>query len=116
MVVRFTLTAAEKGTQVTRKPVKKPTSFKIDRLEEGGGKSDDGEEEGGEKCCHQLVGDLPLENDHHSDPLARIRGVPCNEGPVGDEEEGEVKPLLHLQVFGHQGHCGQVEGVHRHLN
>ena len=65
-------------------------SLKEEGLEEGGGKGDQHQEEGGEVGGHHLRHDFPLQVNIHLDPFTLLRSICVDKLIVVDEEKVHV--------------------------
>ena len=84
--------------------------LKEEWLEEGGGKGDHEEEEGGEVGGQHLAHDLSLQKDPH--PHSRLL---VTEIPSAHMKQIHISILLHPQLFWDQPHCGCIHVGGSHL-
>ena len=83
-------------------------------LEEGGGKGDEHEEEGGEIGRHHLTHDLPFHRDRHTDSLS---GVTCiDEVVISDSEKCHIQWLFHNHIGGEQNDTLLVSAPNAHFD
>ena len=90
--------------------------LEVDRLEQGCGKGDQGQEDGGEEGRHHLAHHLPLQDDQHPDSQLGVGPVHVEELLVSDLEQGHVLGLPHVEELRAKSHSLQVQGADHHLD